>query len=1175
MCEMKRNICLILIVVFLPVLFLSCGKSGGNEFGEIFNYASFRDVPGVTKDEIRAIELLQEQDSSFVYGVILGVESFYADGKIGGFSALFCEWLTGLFEIPFVPALYEWADLLAGLNSGEIDFTGYLTPTEERRKVFFMTDPIAQRTLKYFRIRDSQSITEIADRRPLRLIFLEGSTTYDKVLSLNIYGGFEPLFVKDDSFVYELLKSGKADAFIEENDAEAAFDIYGDMVAEDFFPMIYSPVSLATQNPALKPVISVVQKALYNGCPRYLSQLYYQGYQEYLKNKLFMRLSEEEKIFIQTHPVILFVAENDNYPVSFYNSREKQWQGIAFDVLHEIEALTGLVFELANDEYTHWPSVLKMLEDGEASMITELIQSEERKGRFLWPDSSIMTGYSALLSKSEFRDINVGEILYVRVGLHKGTAHTELFKSLFPDHNNMIEYENLNDAFDAMNRGEVDVVVTSQHQFLTLTNFLELPGYKINITFDRAFASTFGFNKNEEILCSIIDKALALTNANGIAERWMRKTFDYRLKLVQAQIPWLIGATALGFGLLFVLFLFFKNRQEGRKLERMVQERTAEMNRYHHDLTVALEAAKAANQSKSAFLANMSHEIRTPMNSIMGFTELAMDGETSPKTRDYLGKIKMNTEWLLQIINDILDISKIESGKMELEKIPFDLHELFAGCRTIIMPKANEKGIVLHFFAEPSVGKKPLGDPTRLRQVFINILSNSVKFTNSGMIKFLAEIVDASEKTITMHFEIIDSGIGMTKEQIDRIFDPFTQAETGTTRKYGGTGLGLSITKNIIEMMGGKLLVESAPGLGSKFSFNLVFDTIDIPDEELYSKKSELNEIEKPVFEGEVLLCEDNVMNQQVICEHLSRVGLKTVVADNGKKGVDLVRERKEKGEKQFDLILMDMHMPVMDGLEAAEKIFELNTGVHIVAMTANIMSENRDAYKKTGMHDCVGKPFTSQELWRCLLKFLTPVNSGGETGNNTDNMPETEQEFRKSLERMFVQSNQKKYEEITEALDKGDINLAYRMAHSLKSNAGQIGKTRLQQASAAIELRLKDGKNMVFPQQLEELRVELNAVLAEYAPPQTDGDSASAENSQTEDKAGQWLDAEGSRELINKLELMLRMGSPECLKYANSIRLLPVNEDLIKQLIQQMDNFDFEQARVTLAEMKEKTEMT
>jgi len=489
--------------------------------------------------------------------------------------------------------------------------------------------------------------------------------------------------------------------------------------------------------------------------------------------------------------------------------------------------------------------------------------------------------------------------------------------------------------------------------------------------------------------------------------------------------------------------------------------------------------AETMSLSKSAFLANMSHEIRTPMNSIVGFSELALDSESSPRTRDYLDKIKTNAQWLLQIINDILDISKVESGKMELENIPFDIHELFSSCRTLIMPAAVEKGLTLYFYAEPSMGKRPLGDPSRLRQVFVNLLSNAVKFTNNGMVKIHAALSEKTEKTMTMHFEVKDSGIGMTNEQIKKIFDPFIQADTGITRKYGGTGLGLTITKNIIEKMGGELTVESTPGIGSKFSFDLVFDTVDVTDDEMFENKIVLNEIKKPAFEGEVLLCEDNPMNQQVICEHLSRVGLQTVVADNGRIGVNMVKERQDSGAKQFDLIFMDIHMPVMDGLEASSRILELNSGVPIIAITANLMSNDRDIYRTSGMFDCIGKPFTSQELWRCLMKYLTPVSTALKDKNA---VMEAEAEFQKTLQVYFYKSNQNKYREILSALEEGDIELAHRLTHTLKGNAGQLGKTILQKAAGDVERQLKHGKNAVSMDQLNILESELNMVLNEFA---------------------------------------------------------------------------------------------
>jgi CheY-like chemotaxis protein len=312
---------------------------------------------------------------------------------------------------------------------------------------------------------------------------------------------------------------------------------------------------------------------------------------------------------------------------------------------------------------------------------------------------------------------------------------------------------------------------------------------------------------------------------------------------------------------------------------------------------------------------------------------------------------------------------------MELETIPFDMHEMLAACREIVMPRALEKGLDMYFYAEPSIGKIIYGDPTRLRQVLVNLLSNAVKFTDSGMVKMMVTVKEVRPGSVTLSFEIKDSGIGIEPEQLAKIFEPFIQADSGTARKFGGTGLGLTITKNIIEAMGGKLNVSSMPGIGSKFTFEITFDAVNQSrkrdNESSGSKQIISSEPEKPSFEGEVLLCEDNAMNRQVVCEHLERVGLKTTTAQNGKEGLMKVRERTDENARQFDIILMDIFMPVMDGIEAAAKILEINPAIPIIALTANIMESDREKFLADGFRDCVGKPFTSQELWTCLGRYL------------------------------------------------------------------------------------------------------------------------------------------------------------------------------------------------------------
>jgi len=649
-------------------------------------------------------------------------------------------------------------------------------------------------------------------------------------------------------------------------------------------------------------------------------------------------------------------------------------------------------------------------------------------------------------------------------------------------------------------------------------------------------------------------------------------------------IPLTIGGSCAGYLVFFTMFEQANWTEDEFKLVSMAgsiiagaysrklsEEFLLESNLALKKATVA---AQQANLAKSHFLSRMSHEIRTPMNSIIGFSELALDDSISEKTKGYLNMILENSEWLLHIINDILDISKIEAGKMDLEKIPFDLYEIFTSCRTIIIPKAETKGLYVHFYAEPSNGKVPLGDPLRLTQILVNLLSNAVKFTDIGTVKMRATLLDSTERSITMRFEVEDTGIGMKRKQIKKIFDPFIQAEIGTARKYGGTGLGLTITKNLVELMGGELHIESIVGVGSKFSFELCFDTIDKKEVKMPEVKMLFNSMEKPIFEGEVLLCEDNSMNQQVICEHLERVGLKTVVAENGKIGIQMIKDRMKGGayyntKKQFDLVFMDMHMPKMGGLEASKMIFEMNVGVPVVAMTANIMSDDREIYMNSGMSGFVGKPFTSHDLWRCLLQYFKPVN-----WHNEDEAQQRleDEELRIKLIENFVRSNRKTYSEITKALAIGDIELAHRLSHNLKSNAGQLGKTRLQKASEIVESRLRDGDNNASEQEMMILEEELYAVIEEFRSEVMESNESTSEANREELLAKEYkerqLDTKGKSKLFRELEPVLRDSDPECLQFIDRLQLVPESEDLI----QRIEAFDFKSAMQALSKLKEKS---
>ncbi|WP_461248025.1 transporter substrate-binding domain-containing protein, partial [Treponema sp. R6D11] len=578
----NRIILKLLAVALLPIMLLCCEKSSKNANDGVTTFNSYRDIPGVTEDEIKAVEALKEKTPFFVYGIQESVETFVGEnGEIEGYSSLFCAWLSWLFDIKFKPAIYEWGDLVTGINEKKSDFTGEMTATDERRKVYFMTDAIVERSIKTFRITGSKPIMEVMRSHPLRCCFLEDTTTIDDVIS-RLSGEFEVIKVSDYTTAYNVLKNREADAFFDESPSEAAFDMYYDVISENFLPVIYSPVSLTTANKDFEPIISIVQKALDNGSLSYLTRLYKLGENQHRRHKLFMRLTEEEKMYIREHKVVLIASEYDNYPVSFYNKYEKQWQGISHDVLKEIKTLTDLNFTIANDKKAEWPELLKLLESGKVSMITELLRSEERIGKFLWPQTSILTDNCALISRLDYPGIYVNDLLHIKVGLIKETAYTSLFKTWFPDHKNTVEYESSNAAFTALERGEVDMIMANISQLLMMTNYDERSGFKANFVFDFTFDSTYGLNINETVLCSIIDKALSLVDTKGISGQWMRKTYDYNAKLARSQHPWLIGAAVLLLCIIVFLIVMVQRKKIIENwLEGVVYKRNTELYEQH------------------------------------------------------------------------------------------------------------------------------------------------------------------------------------------------------------------------------------------------------------------------------------------------------------------------------------------------------------------------------------------------------------------------------------------------------------------------------------------------------------------------------------------------------------------------------------------------------------------
>jgi signal transduction histidine kinase/CheY-like chemotaxis protein len=961
----------IILIAFVLIMLTTTGCAGENSPAQsVVWFDSFLDIPYITNEQISDIENLQQNRTHFVYGMLQNDDAFYdrCGECIIGFTYYFTNWLSGLFDIPFEAVIFdELPELVAAINAGYVDFTGQLPHTVAANLGFATTSPVSKRSVAVVRPqRGARPLHIIEQERPLQLGFETGAALHNVLRNNEVFEYFYSFFFDTPQEAAEKLKSGEIDAFFGDGVISLSIDFPGFNV-QPLYPFMFGYSSFSTPHEELFSVIQVVQLALENGGMSILAELYSVGKADAARHRMELLLTDEEQAFIAANPVIPIAAHGLSYPVSFYSTWENEFQGIAIDILRDIETLTGLIFDIVSGTDLGTSALSQMLTNGEVYLAAGVFREDIREAShaYILTEGFFSESY-VLLSRADKPIIGVNEVLYYQVGIVNQSIYENMFFEMFPNHMQLIRIATHDDALDALEAREIDLLFTSHRALIRATHWLERPDFRVNIELNETYYVSFAVYENAELLVSIMNKALTIVDINSTAEAWMGRTFDFSLRLLQAQRPWLIGSVVMLVMILILLCIVFL---VNRRVAISERRRLAEKNQ--------AEIAKESNRAKSRFLARMSHEIRTPITSVLGVAEIELQSPTlAPQMENSFMKIHTAANTLLGIVNDVLDLSKIEAGKMELFVDEYDVASMISDIAQLQLDHISNKNIIFILKIGENMPTHLNGDVLRIQQVMTNLLSNAFKYTEKGAITLIWGY-DGKNLTISL----TDTGMGMTPDQLKILrHSEYTRFHEQENRSISGTGLGMPIVLNLLGFMDGKIEIKSEVNKGTQIEIRIpqkaknadkidkeTIDRLQNFDKSMTTagrKKFEF--VPEPMPYGKVLVVDDLDANLYVARGLMAFYDLQVETCMSGTEAIQKV----ENGAT-YDIIFLDYMMPELNGLETLNILREKGYTQPIVALTANALIGQAEQFMKDGFDGFVSKPIQTKSLNTVLRKFV------------------------------------------------------------------------------------------------------------------------------------------------------------------------------------------------------------